>query len=93
VELIKVDGTNVGAINEIQDKGESIKSAEQGMQVAIALKKPTVGRHINENDVLYVNISEDEAKELKLGGVLSPEEEEVLEELAEIKRKRASGLG
>ncbi|HUV80660.1 MAG TPA: translation initiation factor IF-2, partial [Candidatus Bathyarchaeia archaeon] len=82
VELIKVDGTNIGAINEIQeDKGESIKSAEQGMQVAIALKKPIVGRHINENDVLYVNISEDAAKELKkLGGVLSPEEEEVLEE-------------
>jgi translation initiation factor 5B len=93
VELIKADGTNIGAINEIQDKGESIKSAEQGMQVAIALKKPTVGRQINENDVLYVNISEDAAKELKLGGVLSPEEEEVLEELAEIKRKRASGLG
>ena len=90
VELIKVDGTNIGAINEIQeDKGESIKSAEQGMQVAIALKKPIVGRHINENDVLYVNISEDAAKELKkLGGVLSPEEEEVLEEVLEIKRKR-----
>ena len=89
VELIKADGTNVGAINEIQDKGESIKSAEQGMQVAIALKKPTVGRHINENDVLYVNISEDAAKALKkLSGVLSPEEEEVLEELAEIKRRR-----
>ena len=94
VELIKVDGTNIGAINEIQeDKGESIKSAEQGMQVAIALKKPIVGRHINENDVLYVNISEDAAKALKkLGGVLSPEEEGVLEELAEIKRKRKTSL-
>ena len=89
VELIKVDGTNIGTINEIQDKSESIKSAEQGMQVAIAMKKPIVGRHINENDVLYVNISEDEAKALKkLSGVLSPEEEEVLEELAEIKRKK-----
>jgi translation initiation factor 5B len=94
VELIKADGANVGAINEIQDNGESIKSAEQGMQVAIALKKPTVGRHIHENDVLYVNISEDETKALKkLSGVLSPDEEEVLEELVEIKRKRASGLG
>lgn len=94
VELIKADGANIGAINEIQDKGESIKSAEQGMQVAIALKNPTVGRHINENDVLYVNISEDEAKELKkLSGVLSPEEEEVLEELAEIKRKKQFRAG
>jgi len=95
VELIKVDGTNIGAINEIQeDKGESIKSAEQGMQVAIALKKPIVGRHINENDVLYVNISEDAAKALKkLSGVLSPEEEEVLEELLEIKKKRQFSSG
>ncbi|MHC1610142.1 MAG: translation initiation factor IF-2 [Candidatus Methanospirareceae archaeon] len=91
VELIKADGTNVGAINEIQDKGESIKSAEQGMQVAIALKRPIVGRHIHENEVLYVNISEDAVKELKkLSGALSPEEEEVLEELAEIKRKTKS---
>lgn len=89
VELLKVDGANIGAINEIQDKGKSMPRAEQGMQVAIALKKPTVGRHINENDILYVNLNEDAVKELKTrGGVLSPEEEEVLEELEEIKRRR-----
>jgi translation initiation factor 5B len=93
VELIKADGTNVGPINEIQDKGENLSRAEQGMQVAIALRKPTVGRHINENDILYVNLSEDEITELKKrSGVLSPEEEEVLEELVEIKRKRQIGL-
>ena len=88
VELIKADGTGVGAINEIQDKGESIKSAEQGMQVAISMKKPTVGRQIKENDVLYVYIAEEEIKEMKmLSGLLSVDEEEVLEELLEIKRK------
>jgi translation initiation factor 5B len=93
VELIKADGTNVGPINEIQDKGESIQRAERGMQVAIALRKPTVGRHIHENEVLYVRISEEELKELKeLSGMLSSDEEEVLEELVEIKRKRASSL-
>jgi translation initiation factor 5B len=93
VELIKADGANVGPINEIQDKGENLSRAEQGMQVAIALRKPTVGRHINENDILYVNLSEDEITELKKrSGVLSPGEEEVLEELLEIKRKRQIGL-
>ncbi len=93
VELIKADGTGVGAINEIQDKGESIKSAGQGMQVAISMKKPTVGRQINENDVLYVYISEEEIKEMKmLSGLLSVDEEEVLEELLEIRRKRKSSL-
>jgi translation initiation factor 5B len=35
VELIKADGTNIGTINEIQDKAESIKSAGLGMQVAM----------------------------------------------------------
>jgi translation initiation factor 5B len=89
VELIKADGTNIGPINEIQEKGESIKRADPGMQVAISLKKPTVGRHIHEHEVLYANISEEEVKELKaLSGLLSPDEEEILEEVVEIKRKR-----
>ncbi len=90
VELIKADGTAIGAINEIQDKGESIKKAEQGMQVAISMKKPTVGRQINENDVLYVDIREEEMKKMKTlseGSLLSVEEENILEELLEIKRK------
>jgi translation initiation factor 5B len=59
------------------------------MQVAIALRKPTVGRQINENDVLYVNLREEEVEALKKHrGVLSAEELEVLEELQEIKRRR-----
>lgn len=94
VELIKADGIAVGAVNEIQDKGESIKKAEQGMQVAISMKKPTVGRQIMENDVLYVDISEEEMKEMKmLSGLLSAEEEEVLEELVGVKRKRSPVWG
>ncbi|RJS75560.1 translation initiation factor IF-2, partial [Methanophagales archaeon] len=86
VKLIRADGVGIGAINEIQDKGESIKSAEQGMQVAISMKKPTVGRQIKENDVLYVDISDEEIKMLK--GLLSVDEEEVLEELLEIRGKK-----
>ncbi|MGB2726974.1 MAG: translation initiation factor IF-2 [Halobacteriota archaeon] len=94
VELIKADGTAVGAINEIQDKGVSIKKADAGMQVAISMKKPTVGRQIMENDVLYVDISEEEMKKMKmLKGLLSAEEEEVLEELVRVKRKRSPVWG
>ena len=85
VGLIKADGTNVGTINEIQDKAESIKSAGQGMQVAISMKKPTVGRQINENDLLYVDISKEEAK--ALSGLLSADEEAVLAELMKLKSR------
>jgi translation initiation factor 5B len=86
VELIKADGTNIGTINEIQDKAENIKSAGLGMQVAISMKKPTVGRQINENDILYVDISKEEAKSLT--GLLSADEEDVLAELMKLKGRR-----
>ncbi len=86
VELIKADGTNIGTINEIQNKAENIKSAGLGMQVAISMKKPTVGRQINENDILYVDISKEEAKSLT--GLLSADEEDVLAELMELKGRR-----
>jgi len=89
VKLIKEDGARIGAINEIQDKGESIKKAVEGMQVAISMKKPTVGRQIKEKDVLYVDITEEEMKEMKmLSGLLSADEEELLEELRGIKREK-----
>ena len=89
VELLNSRGANVGPINEIQDKGESISRAEQGMQVAIALRKPVVGRHIYENDILYVHLAAEEIAELKgRSGVLSVEEAEVLEELRELKLKK-----
>ena len=89
VKLIKEDGARIGAINEIQDKGESIKKAVEGMQVAISMKKPTVGRQINEKDVLYVDITEEEMKEMKmLSGLLSADEEELLEELMRIRREK-----
>jgi len=87
VKLIKSDGTGVGAINEIQDRGESIKTAGQGMQVAISMKKPTVGRQIHENEVLFVDVSEVEVEEMKARGLLSAEEEAILERVLEIKIK------
>jgi len=88
VELIKSDGTNIGSINEIQNRGESIATADEGMQVAISMKKPTFGRHIKENDVLYVDVGVAEGAEEELRGLLSPCEEELLKELYEIKTRR-----
>lgn len=89
VELLNPRGANVGPINEIQDKGENLSRADQGMQVAIALRKPVVGRHIFENDILYAHLAEEEIADLKRrSGVLSVEEAEVLEELLELKRKK-----
>ncbi|MHC1635583.1 MAG: translation initiation factor IF-2 [Candidatus Methanospirareceae archaeon] len=88
VPLIRADGASVGAINEIQDKGNSIKEASQGMQVAISIKGAIVGKHIKENDILYADMREEEMREIEELKVLSADEEMVLEELRKIKRKR-----
>ena len=86
VELIKSDGTNIGSINEIQNRGESIATADEGMQVAISMKKPTFGRQIKENEILYVDVDIEEMN--KLRGLLSPDEEKLLTEVYEIKTDR-----
>lgn len=83
------DGEDVGEVMQIQDKGQAIPEASQGMQVAISLNKPIVGRHIFENDVLYVKVPEAHARLLleKFFDKLTPEEQEALKEYIALKKK------
>ena len=84
------DGADVGVIEQIQEKGEALSEAEMGMQVAISIDKPVVGRHIFEKDVLYVKVPEADVKALLTAFTdkLSVEEQEALNEYAEIMRKK-----
>ena len=89
--LVKEDEEDVGEIRQIQDRGEAISEAETGMQVAISLDKPVVGRHIHEKDILYVRVPEADAKALlkKFQGRLSPEELEALNEFVDMMRRKS----
>jgi len=89
--LVKEDGENVGEISQIQDRGEAIPEAETGMQVAISLDKPVVGRHIHEKEVLYVRVPEADAKALskRFQDRLSAEEIEALNEFVDIMRRKS----
>ena len=89
--LVKEDGDNVGEISQIQDRGEVISEAETGMQVAISLGKPVVGRHIQEKDVLYVRVPEADTKALlkRFQDRLSAEELEALNEFVDIMRRES----
>lgn len=89
-DLIKADGTDLGEISQIQDKGETIPEARSGMQVAISLEKPVVGRHMDEKDTLYVKIPEAHAKLLrtKFQEKLSIDEREVLDEYVKLMQKK-----
>jgi translation initiation factor 5B len=84
------DGEEVGEIQQIQEMGKALPEAKQGMQVAISLDKPTVGRHIFENDVLYVKVPEDHAKALLKDFIdrLSQDEKETLNEYVSLMRKK-----
>lgn len=87
--MLKADGREAGTILQIQDKGKAISEASKGMEVAISLEGPIVGRHIEENDILYVNVPERHAKALRerFLNLLSPDDIKVLEEFIELQRK------
>ena len=87
--LVNPKNQKVGSILQIQDKGQNIKEATTGMEVAVSIKGPIVGRHIKEGDILYVDVPESHVKKLltKFKNDLTIDEIEILQELIEIKRK------
>jgi len=85
--LMKKDGKKITEVKSIQENQENINEAEKGKQVAVSLPKVTVGRQINEGDILYSAVSEDDFRKLKeLKKNLSDEEKKILKEIAEIMR-------
>jgi translation initiation factor 5B len=90
VPLITKDGQDIGEILQIQDKGKAVPEASVGMQVAISLEKPIVGRHINEGDTLYTKTPEAHAKALQTKFIerLTTQEQEALTEYIALMRKK-----
>ena len=93
--LIRMDGANVGKIAQIQDKGQNIPEALKGMKVAISMREPTVGRHVRENDVLYVDVPEEHLKVLlrEFKDMLTDEDLNCINEFVEVKRKKVPHFG
>jgi translation initiation factor 5B len=91
VSLIrKEDGSDLGEVGQIQDKGKAIGEAKDGMQVAISMDKPIAGRHVFERDVLYVKIPEKDAQTLLTAHLddLTAEEQDLLKEYVNMMRKK-----
>ena len=83
------DGEELGEIQQIQDKGKALPQASKGMEVAVSMDKPVVGRHVFEKDVLYAKIPEQHAKLLLSTFLdrLTEDERESLNEYVEMMRK------
>nr|MCK4930484.1 translation initiation factor IF-2 [Nanoarchaeota archaeon] len=81
-------GKALTEVKSIQSEKENINRAEQGKQVAVSLLGVMCGRQINERDVLYSAIPEQDFKKLKkLKKYLTDSEIQVMKEIAEIMRK------
>ncbi|MFP4545806.1 MAG: translation initiation factor IF-2 [Methanomassiliicoccales archaeon] len=85
-ELLRRDGREAGKVRSIRSGDDVVREAVAGDEVAVALEGVTVGRQIDEEDVLYVDIPGGKLKELQAFD-LNEDERLVLEELVEIKRK------
>ncbi len=86
--LMKSSGEEITSVKSIQKDQENIEKAEKGKQVAVSMEKVTIGRQIDEGDILLSAIPEEHFRKMKeLKGYLSEEEKEILREIAKIKRK------
>jgi translation initiation factor 5B len=87
--LITPDNRRIGTIQQIQDKGETISMARIGAEVAVSIRGATVGRQIDEGDVLYIDLHEGMVIRLnqEFRDQLSSDEQELLQEFLELKRK------
>ena len=47
-------GKQIGEVKEVQDKGKSLKKAEQGDKVALSMPDVVFGKHVKEGDELEV---------------------------------------
>ena len=95
MHVINEEGKKVGTVHQIQESGKAIEEATAGMQVAVSVKEPTIGRQINEGDVFYADLNSRQAKQLleRFNHRLNDSEKEVLNTLVAKKRKSDPAFG
>lgn len=89
IPVINEKGNKIGTIHQIQQSGKTIEDATKGMQVALSIRGPTIGRQINEGDIFYTDLNSRQAKLLneRFTQRLSEEEIQVLNHIVDMKRK------
>ncbi|MHA2042485.1 MAG: translation initiation factor IF-2 [Candidatus Thorarchaeota archaeon] len=86
--VINSEGRRVGTILQIQDRSVPVDEATNGMEVAVSIRGPTIGRQVKSDEILYTDIPDKHilAMRKKFLDDLLPSEKEVLQEVTEIKR-------
>lgn len=84
--LIKSDGRYGGTIKSIRENEMSVKFAEGGSEVSVAIDGVTMNRQIHPGETLYVDMTEEAVKQIRDLN-LDAESLKTLEEIIKIKRK------
>ncbi len=88
VSLMTDMGRKVGKVKSIKDKDDNLKVLEFGKQAAVQIEDLIIGRHAQEDTVLYSFMGEENFRALKKNtDLLSKDEVQTLKDVAEIMRK------
>ncbi|MFL6453839.1 MAG: translation initiation factor IF-2 [Nitrososphaeraceae archaeon] len=95
VLVISEDGKKMGTVQQVQENGKAIEEAIKGMQVAVSIKGPVIGRQLNEDDILYTDLNSRHAKMLteRFSQRLNEEEKQVFDRILTMKRKSDPAYG
>lgn len=95
IPIMNEQGRRIGTVHQIQEAGKNLSDASLGMQVAVSMKEPVIGRNINEGDIFYTDLSSREAKLLveSFFDRLNPEEREVFQFILSKKRESDPSFG
>jgi len=95
VRVMNEGGEKIGIIHQVQENGKSIDEAAKGMQIAISIKGPVIGRQINEGDIFYTDLNSKEAKLIveRFKVRLNAEEEDVFSKIMTLKRNEDPAYG
>lgn len=95
IPIMNEQGRRIGTVHQIQEAGKNLSDALLGMQVAVSMKEPVIGRNINEGDIFYTDLSSREAKLLVESFLdrLNPEEQEVFQFILSKKRESDPSFG
>ena len=88
VPLITEKGKRVRKIHQIQDKGQTVEKAPKGSEVAISIRGIEIGRDIEKDEILFVNIPESHVRQLmgKFVNELTTDQKQALREFIKLKR-------
>jgi translation initiation factor 5B len=95
VSVIDEDGKKIGVVHQIQNEGKNLDVADKGMQVALSIKGPTIGRQINEGDIFYTDLNSREARLLleRFPDRLSEDEQRIFDFILSKKRQADPAFG